>query len=338
MNGGPLDHTYAINPVGHEQFALELPRAGALGHSTRIEPAKTGDGYPVHDGSDEEQHKDHNLHEVAVDDSLSKEIAEARRNFSEKAWYLQAQSPYFPVAMDEVTSVRSTSPAALDDRPPSRPRSAHKVTALPSPRLQTTGVMLPGGGITRATNAFDKSTSYTDSGAERSPNVSDSPGNPNGKKRPIADFLDYDIEMLKQMPFSELEQQPFDFDPGRGLGHRDSTAQPSKQPHLDRLQNLRSLSTAERVEFFSSQTKDQWTASTTFFERRLAGLVEELGRARDRRREVTAKFEDEIRSHMMLVEESGDVIDRSLTEMRAKAKGVLPATGREENGATTGGG
>lgn len=253
------------------------------------------------------------------------ELAEARKDSLDNIRYFEAKSPSLQKLLPQPVALRPTSPMTFRDRPTSRPRSSQKRDAnMPPPppaaanKPKKSTVVIPPITTTHTTT-FDKTSSYTDSSANTTSPPPTSSKDNNKKKRPISDHLDYDIANLKSMTFTHLDNQPFDVDP-----HRLSGAFVNPESHNQKLHTLKSLSDAERSKFFSLQSKDQWEASTVFFETRLAELFKELRVAREKRRDVAMKFEGEVRERMEAVQGSEGEIERCLGEMRGRARGVLP--------------
>lgn len=331
MDGIPRERMYVSNP-GSRQFSPDLFRV--------VDPQNFDRRYgEVDDGEDGHLalKREDEFPADPLRARLLEEVQEARRHFLNEPEHFRAQSPSLPNFLPNPAPVRSTSPMALTNRPPSRPRSSQKITMppppQPSPKAKAKSTLvLPSINTTYKSATFDKTSSYTDSTIDRSP--SPPPANDMGenkdrnrKRRPISDLLDYDPPLLKQMSFSDLDNQPFDHDPRRLTPTINTNNSTSEDAHLATLHTLRSLSSPERTRFFSSQTKEQWVVSTTFFESRLKELVKELVTARERRRDVALRFEDEVRERMKAVRGSGELIESCLGEMRGRARGVLPGRG-----------
>jgi Extracellular mutant protein 11 len=288
------------------------------------------------DDDDENHHFYHgnNLHshhppDVQVSPALYDEIAVARRAIPDNARDFRAQSPATANLPLQTVAARSTSPVPFRDGPLSRPHSHQTISMPPPAKPENKPTVITSATTTAAkTNVFDKTSSYTDSSAERSPLAPNDAREEKKRNRPISDLLDYDPQTLQNLSFPDLDNQSFDIDPRRPPDNNTtsaSTTPTSSDPHLQRLHTLKSLSSSDRDKFFSSQTKDQWVASTEFFEKRLTELFDELRIARERRRDVARRFEAEIRGRMGSVERSGEGIEKCLGEIRGKAKGVLPA-------------
>lgn len=274
---------------------------------------------------DDRHHQDdvhfHDPSQLQVGPAFWDEVGQARRD-PDNARYLQAQALPIPNFIQNPVAVRSSSPVPFRERPTSRPRPAQKsIMAPPAKPTKSTAVIVPPT-TTIHTTTFDKTSSYTDSSANTTPPPPNDSRETNKRKRSISDLLDHDPATLKSMSFSDLDNQPFDLDPRRPADT--SSASTSTASHLKKLQTLKSFSDSERAKFFASQTKDQWIASTEFFQNRFGELFKELRTARDGRREVAMRFESEVRERMGIVRTDGEGIERCLGEIRGKARGVLP--------------
>lgn len=314
IDGMPQEHRYVIENPSYNQISREILRV--------VDLHRYDQQYGEIDDDDGSYANPNILYSDDIpqvhDPAVFDEIAVARRV---NARYLQAHSAPLSNFLPEPVVDRPSSPMVWRDRPPSRSHSAQKAIMPPPSNPNKSNVVIAP--MTTAHSiTVDKTSSYTDFAANRTPPPpEDRTGN--RKKRPISDLLDHEPAVLKSMSFSDLDNQPFDLDPGRPTETASSTANPESHP--ERLSNLKSLSDLERAKFFTSQTRDQWAASTEFFEKRLMELFAELRVARDRRREVAMQFEGEVRERMGAVRESGEAIERCLAEMRGKARCVLPA-------------
>ncbi len=266
------------------------------------------------------------------------EVGEARSD-PNNIRYLQAQSIPVPSFIQNPAPIRSPSPVPYRKRPTSQPVQ-NQIMAPPARPTKST-VVIPPPPLpvinAQTTATFDKTSSYTDSSGNTTPPPVFPPTNSrdktNKKKRPHSDPLDHDPTTLKSMSFSDLDKESFDLDPRHPSNTTTtSSSSSSSSTHHEKLTTLKSLSEPERARFFASQSKDQWTASTDFFAKRLADLFAELRLARDKRRDVASRFETEIRERWSVVGEAGQGIESSLAEIRGKARGVLPVSGRSGGG------
>lgn len=321
---------------GHVQSAPELLSAGNFNdYEQQYGPAEEKE--EGHNRFKKEEDDRYHQNDVRFGDPVDveagpafwNEIGEARRD-PNNVRYLQAQSMPVPSFIQDPSPLRSPSPGPYRQRPTSRPRpSQNSVMAPPAKPTKSTVVIPPPPPppVTSAqiTTTFDKTSSYTDSsGNTTPPPPTNSRDKTTKKKRPHSDLLDHDPATLKSVSFSDLDKEVFDLDPR----HPSNTATTTSSTHLEKLSTLRSLSESERGKFFASQTKDQWTASMEFFEKRLGELFQELRGARDKRRDVALRFEAEVRERWGVVREGGDGIERALADIRGKARGVLPVSAK----------
>ncbi|KAF7505853.1 hypothetical protein GJ744_012475 [Endocarpon pusillum] len=332
---------------GHVQSSPKLLSAGNFNdYEQQYAPAEEKE--EGHNHFKKEEDDRYHQNEVRFGDPVSvevgpafwDEIGEARRD-PNNARYLQTQSIPVPSFIQNPSPVRSPvrppSPVPYRQRPTSRARpSQNSIMAPPAKPTKTTVVIPPPPppppvGSAQITATFDKTSSYTDSSGNTTPPPLFPPTNSrdktNKKKRPHSDLLDHDPATLKAVSFSDLDKEFFDHDP-----RHPSSSSTTSSTHLEKLSTLRSLSESERGKFFASQTKDQWTASTEFFEKRLGELFQELRGAREKRRDVALRFEAEVRERWGGVREGGEGIERALAEIRGKARGVLPVSGKSGAG------
>ncbi|ERF69590.1 hypothetical protein EPUS_01920 [Endocarpon pusillum Z07020] len=326
---------------GHVQSSPKLLSAGNFNDYEQQygPPEEKEEGHNHFKKEEDERYHQNDVHfgdpvNVEAGPAFWDEIGEARRDPS-NARYLQAQSLPVPSFIQNPSPVRSPSPVPYRQRPTSRPRpSQSSIMAPPAKPTKSTVVIPPPAPVNSAqiTATFDKTSSYTDSSGNTTPPPLFPPTNSrdktNKKKRPHSDLLDHDPATLKSVSFSDLDKEFFDLDPR----HPSSTSTTTSSTHLEKLSTLRSLSESERAKFFASQTKDQWTASTEFFEKRLGELFQELRGAREKRRDVALRFEAEVRERWGAVREGGEGIESALAEIRGKARGVLPVGGKSGAG------
>ncbi len=328
LDGIPQEQRCVMS-TDYNRFSPEVIRTAHEEHYEQQYAEAAADDDEGHPNPKIEEDGDHRRNDLYADDMdeiqfgpvTFDEIAVARRNVADNVRYLHSQSPLRPNVLRNPVPVRSTSPMAFRNL---APRSSQRSTmAPPTPNPQKSSVVIQPVTTTTQPTTFDKTSSYTDSSATTTPPPPEYSREKNKKKRPISDLLDYDRPALKSISFTDLDNQPFDLDPRRPA---QATSTANLDPHLQKLSTLKSLSDTERAKLFSAQTKDQWTASAEFFENRLGELCKELRLARDRRRDVTARYEAEVRERMGMVAGSGEGIERSLGEMRGRARGVLPTT------------
>ena len=305
-----------------------------------------------HEGTDDEQEEDAYAEDLpdgreenpTTDPTMNNELLLARENGPENMEHFRALFPgqQMFTKQHEGLPMRSSSPAPQVDQTPSRsrPRAAfrpvqqtfQRANSRPPSQLvnkPAVPIMIPTG--------FNKTSSYTDSAVEKPPSPQRQAPEPryeNAKKRPLPDeLIDYDPDALQAISFADLAAESFDIDP-RHISSTSANApcpttlsQPTDSHHST-LESLRDLSEPERAEFFSSQTQDQWTASTKFFEDRLAQLFDQLRQARQNRREIARAYEKEVGERMEELTRSGEEIEGSLDEIKGRARGVLPGRGR----------
>lgn len=156
--------------------------------------------------------------------------------------------------------------------------------------------------------------------------------------------LDYDEGVLQTMSYNELRGQPFDFNPVAqqhllqqrlqqehpGLGSRDSGASlgsassAERKPTLEEsLAAYRSHDELYQQRFFGSMTVDEWERSGDWFVDQFASIVSRLKAARQERRRVFERFENEIHAREAVVKGRIDAIGQTLGSMREEGQMLM---------------
>jgi len=132
------------------------------------------------------------------------------------------------------------------------------------------------------------------------------------------DDLDYTMDELEAMSYSDLEAQSFDENPRANL------AQEHQQGELaSRLEKVRTLSRDKQAQFFSNQTLENWEESGEWFLGCFQNLLSRFVQARKDKRELAVEFEKQVSARHSSVEEQAAGIDKVLEDMRSSGMGVL---------------
>ncbi len=141
--------------------------------------------------------------------------------------------------------------------------------------------------------------------------------------------LDYDLDKLRGMSFSELQREPFDHDPNGpspALPNSDSTA---SLP--DRLSLAAGLEQDEQHNFFNSLSIDEWEDAGDWFLEQFGGLIKKMKEARRQKRGLAASFETELSERDEMVGIKRREVEDALGSMKKGGMGLLSATPRKES-------
>ncbi|KAM5348393.1 hypothetical protein ACJ41O_008217 [Fusarium nematophilum] len=135
---------------------------------------------------------------------------------------------------------------------------------------------------------------------------------------------EYDDVALGSMPFTALQQQPFDFDPSK----EEQRGIVVNADNLDaKLDQFRHLSEKEQHDLFSNMSIDDWEASGSWFVSQFAGFMQSLTEARRNKRRIIHEFENEAASREEAVRLKTGAIDRKLCKMRQDGQRVVEDKG-----------
>lgn len=156
-----------------------------------------------------------------------------------------------------------------------------------------------------------------------SPVLSDNSGS---RKRTRDIGLDYEPEALLTKTLSDLQNEPFLYDPAE---LHDSVPGGADHIHtLDQqLSGLNELSEAKRKALFMTQNDDDWEQTGQWFVDRFQASVKQIQQIRLERRHLSLTFEDEIRQRHAAVRHAEDVVNKELKELHQGGGALLK--GRE---------
>ncbi|KAF4984856.1 hypothetical protein FZEAL_9 [Fusarium zealandicum] len=131
---------------------------------------------------------------------------------------------------------------------------------------------------------------------------------------------EYDDQALESMPFTALQEQPFDFDPSKeeqkGIG-----VNADNLPA--RLDQFRRLSEKEQHDLFSNMSIEDWEASGEWFVDQFANFMQSLTEARRHKRRIVQEFEKEAANREVAVRIKTEAIDRKLCKMKQDGQRVV---------------
>lgn len=138
-----------------------------------------------------------------------------------------------------------------------------------------------------------------------------------GRKRKNPE-LDYDEASLKRMDYSNLRDEPFDFDPA--TGNSPSLSMRSGTSLLDRLHHFSSKDVKAQADFFKTMTVDEWEEAGDWFLGQFGDVVNRLKQARHAKRKICRDFETEIEKRHQQVAGKMQIIDYTLQTMKSEGE------------------
>ncbi|KAJ2972895.1 hypothetical protein NQ176_g6897 [Zarea fungicola] len=147
---------------------------------------------------------------------------------------------------------------------------------------------------------------------------------PVGRKRPHIS-LDYDDQMLNEMEYKDLLQQPFDFNPATATS---STSADGHQGGLNqRLAQMKHMGRAEQERLFGSMSVEEWELAGAWFSDQFASITQKLTTARQSKRRIVDSFEQEAATREADVRRCSNKIDENLQKMREDGMKVVSGRG-----------
>ncbi|CAM1511321.1 Fc.00g088340.m01.CDS01 [Cosmosporella sp. VM-42] len=141
------------------------------------------------------------------------------------------------------------------------------------------------------------------------------------RRRPVTD---YDDMALSSMSYTELQKQPFDFDPSTVA---EQNGLMNGADNLDaRLEQFRLLGENEQRRFFSGMSIDDWETSGEWFVNKFAGFMQGMREARQHKRRIIQEFEWEAATREEAVRLRSEAIDRKLAKMKQNGQKVVEDT------------
>lgn len=121
---------------------------------------------------------------------------------------------------------------------------------------------------------------------------------------------DYDDKALSQMSYSDLQNEPFDFDPARAPSKDDSGGASS------RIAQVQHMGSSDQQQFFANMSINEWEESGDWFVDKFTDIMKRLREARRNKRQMIQRFEDEATEREELVRKHTDEVDEKLNKMK----------------------
>jgi hypothetical protein len=140
------------------------------------------------------------------------------------------------------------------------------------------------------------------------------------EEKSLTDELDYSLEDLKRMPYSDLENQSFDENP------RANRSQELQQgPLSTRLENVKDLPRDKQRKFFDTLKLEDWEEAGDWFLGQFQDVLGKMRQSRKDRRELARGFEQQVKAREDLVEARQRGIVRVLEDMKKSGHVILKA-------------
>ncbi|KAG7286977.1 hypothetical protein NEMBOFW57_006477 [Staphylotrichum longicolle] len=141
--------------------------------------------------------------------------------------------------------------------------------------------------------------------------------------------LDYNDAELHAMSYASLREQAFDFDPQTAAALHPpppaatTTIPPTGGSLEDRLEHYRRQGSMDQHEFFTRVTVDEWDEAGDWFLEQFGAVVQRLKRARRAKRQLVARFEDEVAAREEAVRGKMEGIERTLEELKEEGQTMM---------------
>jgi hypothetical protein len=148
-----------------------------------------------------------------------------------------------------------------------------------------------------------------------------------GQQTVEVEDLDYPLDKLKEMNYLDLEQESFDVDPKAVAPDFDGL-----NDNLDleeKLSKVKKFDPEQQRQFFESLPMEQWDKSGDWFLDQFAQLMGKIRDARKAKRELATKFEKEISSRHIAVEDRRKGIVKTMEDMRSGGVNTLRACSQD---------
>ncbi|RFU72399.1 hypothetical protein TARUN_9849, partial [Trichoderma arundinaceum] len=146
------------------------------------------------------------------------------------------------------------------------------------------------------------------------------PSLPKDKKR-RRESLDYDDMALSNMSYTELQREPFDFDPSKATTHIGIGG--SAGTLSAKLEQYQHQTEKEQRFMFRNLAVDDWEEAGDWFADRFGDVMYKLREARRNKRRMIQEFEHEAASREEAVRLHTEAIDRKLTKMKQDGQRVV---------------
>lgn len=132
---------------------------------------------------------------------------------------------------------------------------------------------------------------------------------------------DYDDRALTSMSYTDLQRQPFDFDPSKVAEQNGSGIDADT---LDaRLEQARDVGESEQRHFFATMSINEWEESGDWFVDQFTDFMQRMKQARQNKRRIIQGFEYEAATREEAVRLRTEAIDRKLAKMKQDGQRVV---------------
>lgn len=139
------------------------------------------------------------------------------------------------------------------------------------------------------------------------------------KRRHVS--ADYDDMALSSMKFTDLQNEPFDFDPG--VVNVQNRNMPMGNTLEEKLVQYQHHGYSEQRSFFGNMSLDEWEKAGDWFADQFSDVMKKLRDARRSKRRMIQDFEDEAAMREEAVRTRSDNIDRKLQTMKENGLRVV---------------
>lgn len=137
-------------------------------------------------------------------------------------------------------------------------------------------------------------------------------------------ILDYEPKILDQKPYSELHDEPFDYNPAQPAPVLPDELLDSSVDQ--RLEYVHGLDLETQQKFFASLTMSEWEDAGDWFLEQFSVILKSTRAAREERRKIAAGFEEEVFKRNEHIAKRKRGIDEALEGMKMSGRGVLSGT------------
>jgi hypothetical protein len=176
--------------------------------------------------------------------------------------------------------------------------------------------------------ASSKISSYQESLSEEETHTTQHPSAPTTpdptKKFEARESLDFELEILQNKSFTDLDAIPFTTDPTLPAPEPTLDATGTPIPFSTKLTNLNKMRHEDQTQFFRAQTDSEREETAAWFLEKFHSDMHKLMRARVERRKVALRFELEVKKRERAVRARKEDIDDELAGLK-KGGGELIA-------------
>ena len=255
-------------------------------------------------------------------------------NETERYQHFRAPTTNSPADLNRPTRCGNVAP------PVAKPTRASKNSFDEEDFIMSTRAVAAKAGETRSRIATTLKTSSNVSSDDNEPTCksmtsSTTPQMPRSKlKRPLPDNdLDYDVATLKSMSFAILDDEPFTKDPRRAHAAPMSLEPSSNTQSIlsQKLSNISTMSQGDVKTLFRHQTDADREETGKWFVCQLSTFMSELQDNCIQRREVSMRFEDEVKRRLAAVEIKGTHVQAEMDKLKTGGQQLIGDKNRGAN-------